>query len=66
MKDMLRVLGIGVAILIVLTSVIGLLAKGMPMIEDLKVVEPKAGIECAIVSRIAHTSIDCWKKEGKL
>lgn len=37
--------------------------KVVPLFEDLRVVEPIDGVQCAIVSRVAHTSIDCWKKE---
>lgn len=60
MKEILTGMGIAIAaalfILVVATKVV-------PMLEDLRVVEPKPGIECAIVNRIAHTSIDCWKVE---
>jgi len=30
--------------------------------EDVKVINPKPGVECAVVSRNFNTSIDCWKE----
>lgn len=60
MRDLF--LGIAATVMMVLLVLISL-NRVMPQFEDLRVVKPKPGIQCAIVSRLAHTSIDCWKVE---
>ena len=62
----MRDLAIWIGIIIVAAVGITLMAtKVVPLFEDLRVVEPTNGVQCAIVSRIAHTSIDCWKQDTK-
>lgn len=60
MKEVISYIVVMLAIVVILFLLVG---KGIPLLEDLRVVEVAPEIECAIVSRIAHTSIDCWKKE---
>jgi hypothetical protein len=64
-KHMKEILGIVGIVVIAVLFILGMTTKVMPLLEDLRVVEPTPGIECAIVSRIAHTSIDCWKIDEK-
>ena len=33
-------------------------------VSDHKVITPKPGVECVVVSRMFNTSVDCWKVEG--
>ena len=30
-------------------------------VSDYKIIKPKEGIECVVVSRMFNTSVDCWK-----
>ncbi len=34
-----------------------------PKMENIRVVEVKPGVECAVTSRMFNTSIDCWKTD---
>ena len=63
----MRDLAIGIGLAIVAIVVILLIAtKVVPLLEDLRVVEPTDGVQCAIVSRVAEVSIDCWKKDKEM
>jgi hypothetical protein len=30
-------------------------------VSDHKIIKPKEGVECVVVSRMFNTSVDCWK-----
>lgn len=53
---------IGLALLVVV-MLLGLAKIVLPMAEEIRIVSPAPGIECAVVSRLANTSIDCWKED---
>lgn len=62
MKENLQFIGIFLLIVAFITGIIFAAFKISKISEDIKIVQPKEGIECAVVSRMFHTSIDCWKK----
>ena len=63
MKELFQYIGI-IAVTVIL--IVGAATKFMPLTEDLRVVEPKPGVECAIARRLAIVSIACWKKKEEL
>lgn len=59
MKDILTAFAV-VAILLV---TIFFVVKISDMAQDIRIVIPKPGIECAVATRLATVGIDCWQKE---
>jgi len=56
----------GIAVYIVVTVIVVLCIWGAGKlvadnISDVKVINPKPGVECVVVSRMFNTSVDCWK-----
>lgn len=31
-------------------------------VSDYKIIKPKEGVECVVVSRMFNTSVDCWRE----
>ena len=60
MRDILSYI---VLVAIAFVLILGLISSIIPLLEDIKVVEPTEGIQCAIVGRVAIVSIDCWEKD---
>ena len=50
-----------IAFLVVLGVMLGIVRLFSGFAEEIKVVAPKEGVECVVVSRMFHTSVDCWE-----
>ncbi|MCK5019977.1 MAG: hypothetical protein KAS32_23185 [Candidatus Peribacteraceae bacterium] len=56
--DFVKYIGIVILVYVCVWGVGKLFADS---VSDYKVIQPKEGIECVVVSRMFNTSVDCWK-----
>ena len=60
MKDTIIYVGVMVIVMLCIWGAGKLFAD---TVSDHKVISPKDGVECVVVSRMFNTSVDCWKAD---
>ena len=56
--EYIKLISIYVGVVLIVWGVGNMFAKG---VSDHKIISPKQGVECVVVSRMFNTSVDCWK-----
>lgn len=62
MKDLIKYVAVIISITLITWGVGTLFADG---VSNYKIINPKDGIECVVVSRMFNTSVDCWKLDNE-